>query len=293
MTRRKGVMSMALFGKILGELAQHRDELATVYLNVHGEPLIDPLVSSRIQRIAEHGLGPRIQIQTNGQYLNESTARALLDADIGQITLGFDGASKDVHEQHRAGCSYERVLDNVYRFLELRAGSPAATSLAIQYVRTAANEHEVEAAYAFWQRLLQPGRDWFFNTVSKAWATPRLDASPLILETTATTGAERVACPMLRESFNVLFDGRVPACCWDYDVAIVAGGLGDVGSATIADIWRGTQLDGLRRQHDRHDWRDLPRCATCTMTRRVDRPASSPGDATRFGVVREVEPLGT
>src|SRR6185503_3706091 len=91
------------------------------------------------------------------------------------------------------------------------------------------------------------------------------------------------------ESFNILFDGRVPVCCWDYNVDIVNGGLGNVCERTIGEIWQSEPLRLVRLQHSRLDFGALPRCAACTMVRVPEATAPYPGTRTRFGVVRPVE----
>jgi MoaA/NifB/PqqE/SkfB family radical SAM enzyme len=290
MQRPKGIMSGALFDKVFRELKENWQHVQTIFFNVDGEPLIDPKLPARLELVKTLGMGQKINMQTNGQYLHDKHARAILEAGIGQITLGFDGATKEVYEQHRVNCDYDRVLANTRAFVSLRKSLGAKTRIAIQYVRTHHNAHEVVAAYALWKEILDPDRDLFFNTTSRNWATPRLDQGDYIIETLQSSSQEKVACPMLAGSLNVLFDGRVPVCCWDYNVDIVPGGVGDANQHSLAEIWRGQLLEELRQKHARLEFSDLPRCAGCTMTRKYQVESAQPTTiATRFGVAHTLQ----
>jgi MoaA/NifB/PqqE/SkfB family radical SAM enzyme len=295
MTRPRGIMDMALFEKILAELDRQRQSVHTIFFNVEGEPLVDPLFTARLERVRHYALGSKIKMQTNAQFLGEQNARSILAADFGQITVGFDGATRETYERHRVNCSYERVLGNIRAFIRLRDELRGTTRVAIQYVRTPHNAHEVEPAIAMWSSILEPGRDCFFDTTSRNWATPALDRSGWVIETVESLGDARVPCPLLADSMNILYDGRVPVCCWDYNVDIVPGGIGDVRTQTLEEIWNASALAAVRQKHARLDFSELPRCAECTLTRpgKEARPATDVIAATRYGTIRRLTHAAT
>lgn len=291
MTRPRGVMDMSLFEKVLAEIDQHRDAVRAIFFNVEGEPLVDPKFVPRLELVGRYRLGSKINMQTNAQFLGEKNARAILAAEVAQITVGFDGATRETYEQHRVNCSYDRVLGNLRDFLRLRRELNGQTRVAIQYVRTPKNAHEVEAAIDLWSKILEPGFDRFFDTTSRNWATSRIDRSGWVIETLASVDEEVVPCPMLAESLNVMFDGRVPVCCWDYNVDMVAGGIGDARTQSLAEIWHGAALRRVREQHARLDFSALSRCAQCTLTRTPrEKPAAAENviATTRYGTIRRL-----
>lgn len=290
MTRPRGIMDMVLFEKILAELHHHGEDVQTIFFNVEGEPLVDPLFAERLERVHHHGLGRKVMMQTNAQFLGEKNARAILAADVGQITVGFDGATRETYERHRVNCNYDRVLDNLRTFIRLRNELGGNTRVAIQYVRTPHNAHEVDAAIAMWSTILEPGRDCFFDTTSRNWATTAIDRSGWVIETVDALGEERVPCPMLADSLNVMYDGRVPVCCWDYNVDMVPGGIGDARTHTLEEIWSGAALAAVRRKHAGLDFAELPRCAQCTLSRPAKESprAANVISATRYGTIRRL-----
>ena len=170
----KGLMSMRVFEKIVRELSAHRDRIDVIFLNVRGEPLLDPNFNSRLCMLKEYGLNDKISIQTNGQFLDKHKAEVILDNEIGQIVLGFDAASKRVYERHRINCDYETVLNNMRIFVELRNKAGSNVRVSIKYVYTHENQHEIRTAYKMWTKVLASRLDNFMLSPSGNWANSRI-----------------------------------------------------------------------------------------------------------------------
>lgn len=266
----KGVMSMRLFEKIVRELSAQRDRIDVIFLNVRGEPLLDPKFDSRLAMIKGYGLNDKISMQTNGQFLDRHKAEVVLNNKIGQIVLGFDAATKEVYEQHRINCNYETVLNNMYNFLELRQKVKSKVRVSIKYVCTHKNKHEIKTAYKMWSKMLISRLDSFMISPSENWANSKIDSNGYAIKTTHNSNKDRVPCPLLANSINVLYDGKVPACCWDYNLDISNGGMGDANDHQLAEIWFGKAFQNLRFKHANLDFTGLPRCAQCSQILEYD-----------------------
>jgi MoaA/NifB/PqqE/SkfB family radical SAM enzyme len=271
----KGVMSMRIFDKIVRELSAHRDGIDVIFLNVRGEPLLDPNFDSRLGMIKGYGLNDKISMQTNGQFLDMHKAQVILDNKIGQIVLGFDAASKGVYERHRINCDYETVLNNMRNFLELRDKAKSNVHVSIKYVYTHENQHEIKTAYKMWTKILMSRLDNFMISPSENWANSRIDSNGYAIKTTHNSNKDRVPCPLLVNSINVLYDGKVPACCWDYNLDISNGGMGDANDHQLSEIWDGKAFQNLRYKHANLDFEDLTRCAQCSQILKYDDSALS------------------
>jgi len=238
MTRSKGSMSMKLFKKIIIELKQYQRYIDTIYLNVCGEPLLDPDFVPRLDIIKESGLCDKVNIQTNGQFLTDYHTASILDANIGHLTLGFDGASEEVYKKHRVNCDYDLVIKNMKHFIDQRNRLNANTKVVIKFVETLDNRHETEAAHIMWDEILTPKIDLFTVSSSENWATERIDEGGIVLKTVKNSKRKHKPCPLIFETINIFHDGRVPVCCWDYNLDIV-GDVGDVNKQSLYDIWHG------------------------------------------------------
>jgi MoaA/NifB/PqqE/SkfB family radical SAM enzyme len=270
MHRKKGVMDMQLFEKVLEQLVEHRNRLGVVFLNVCGEPLLDPQVTRRLKLIGEADMGEFVNMQTNGQLLTQEYGEAILAARIDKVTLGFDGSSREVYEQHRVRCSYDRVLENTRRFLAARDQLRSDTRLVVKYVLTRENRHEEESARALWAQYLSLKKDRFVVTPSENWATACIDQGGQVLKTAGPPGGRLRHCPLLFYTMNILYDGSVPACCWDYNLDVAGGALGDANNDSLLEIWRGEAFEKLRERHRAGDFAGLERCKLCSV---IQEPA--------------------
>jgi radical SAM protein with 4Fe4S-binding SPASM domain len=77
-------------------------------------------------------------------------------------------------------------------------------------------------------------------------------------------GDYRYPCFSLWESFNINADGKVTACCMDWEQKLV---LGDFSRQTIAEIWKGDKLEEYRRLHVCNEIDRMPPCITCNYWR--------------------------
>src|SRR5215472_8241366 len=83
-----------------------------------GEPFMDPHIFDRIEFCARHTISTLIS--TNGTFLDEKTAARLLETPLEQITLSFDGATRESFEFYRKGAKFEKVRDNFVRFARMK-----------------------------------------------------------------------------------------------------------------------------------------------------------------------------
>jgi hypothetical protein len=231
------IMSDAHFERCVQEIASWPRMPNAIFLNMNGEPLQDPKIANRLATIRHAGLGPLVCIQTNGQFLDDGKSLAILDADIREIAIGFDGATKATYEAHRVRCDYERVLGNIRRFARLRDQRAAGTRITIKFVRTRKNDHEIAAAYRLFAGFLSADLDKFEDTLSVDWGDAG-DSDPLFYVGKITKGTAAQGCSIFNDQMIVLADGLLAACCWDYNLSVSAGGFGDVFASGLLDTWR-------------------------------------------------------
>lgn len=261
--RPPSTMEMSLFEKIIKEIASWGKKPETIYLNMDGEPFLDALVAERLKILKNVGLSPQVNIQTNAQFMTERISEALIEAGVGFLTIGFDGASKEVYEKHRVGCDYENVLRNIKSFVHTRDKKNGSTRVSIQYVRTKLNAHEVAAAYDFFSGILDPSKDSFFDTISRRWGGDKSDFKSILLDSEIQSGYPGY-CPSLDTQMIILVDGSVAACCWDYNLSVFDGPLGNVHEESLREVWEGERFMGLRRVIRKGTLEEKPgKCLSC------------------------------
>lgn len=272
--RPKTIMSMDLFNKIVVEMASWKKAPQVIYLNMHGEPLLDKKLEERLAVLEKFGLSGLVDLQTNGEFLSREISAALIKSRVNRLTLGFDGATQQTYESHRVGCHYERVLKSIADFVEERKRLRGATRLAIQYVRTKANAHEVAAAYQLFRHLLDPDLDCFQDQVSKNWASKDLEANGIIWEDRCKSD-NPIPCPMIDHQIIILADGAIAACCWDYNYSVFGEPLGNAREESLLAIFNGYNFRQLRTilQYDGPYYRPT-RCLSCYYLYDRDEPTA-------------------
>lgn len=241
------VMPQALFERLLEQIADWKRQPLGLQLNRNAELLQDPLLFDRLAGIKRSGLGGVTTLLSNAQLLGRPASEAILDAGIKDIMIGFDGASKEIYEGHRIRCDYDRVLNNIRQFAKLRDKGQHKTAILIRYVRTPRNDHEVIAAYKMLNEFLNPELDRFYDTLALDWSIgPAAEPSDLYFYPKTESSSKSTRCERLEVDINIHADGKVAACCLDYNLTIAQGGLGDVSQESILDVWHGARLSALR-----------------------------------------------
>jgi hypothetical protein len=75
------------------------------------------------------------------------------------------------------------------------------------------------------------------------------------------------SCLMTATSAVIDYRGRMKMCCCVYPESPGHAGyvIGDLHTATFADLWGSTRMDAYREAHARADWSLSPACAGCTQ----------------------------
>lgn len=77
-------------------------------------------------------------------FMDEKIAREMIELGVNCIWISMDGATKETYEKIKVGCSFDRAVNNIRRFLELKKelGSPIPT-LCFRFIVNKLNVHEM------------------------------------------------------------------------------------------------------------------------------------------------------
>lgn len=251
MKRRKGAMNMHLFEKVIDDAADLGIEL--VNLQFYGEPFIDKQFFDRVKYAKEKNL--TIKFSTNASLLTQSRAKLLIKYGVDEINLALDGFTKETYEEIRAGLSFERVLSNITRLIELKKEMESDVPfLRLNYVNLSENQHEARVFYSYWKDRVDEVivgyvRNWAGQKEVRGRDSPHLGSLP-----------EKNPCDSLWNEMVVLYDGRVALCCDDYDGKVI---MGDLSKQTILEVWCGKQFRAYREAHLKDERQTMLLCAQC------------------------------
>ncbi len=232
MTRQRGFMDPALAERAL----RGCKHLQYVYLYDWGEPLLHPELAGIIQMATR--LGHRTFMVTNGTLLTPSLSEEIIRAGLSTICFSIDGLD-DVYTSLR-GVDYRVLEQNLLGFLKMKEKHNPRLRVEINYVVSADTEHQVERFKSVW-----------------AGKVDYISFQPML--TYDEVRRVRPCRELWKGTLVVLWDGRVVACCVDYDGALQ---VGDATEQDITSILNSGEMIRLRADHGHGRFCSL--CSFCS-----------------------------
>ncbi|KKK86075.1 hypothetical protein LCGC14_2766870 [marine sediment metagenome] len=250
---KKGKMSNDLFNRIVKETALHSDWIETICLSRNGEPLLDNNISNKIIMLKENKI-KKVSFSTNASLLSEKKAIELLQTGLDEINFSIDGTTKETFESIRIGLNFEKVVNNCLRFIELRNQMKAKTSVRIRMVLQDDNKHERDDFINFWVPKVS-SIDSVYSKIMHSWGNQLDD-----YKQKKNPSIEPCISPW--STMIVHYDGKVPLCGCDFNNKHL---MGDLNSATIAEIWKSPDFKETRNLHIQGNRNNIELCTGCNI----------------------------
>jgi len=269
----KADMSGDVFERVVREAGSTAEHMMLIGL---GEPFMDPQIFERIEFCHRHSISTLLS--TNGTFLDQRVAERVLASPLEQITLSFDGASKESFEFYRKGAKFEKVRDNFVRFAEMKHARGSRLQVVVQMVRMERNAGEVADFVAFWRGV-------------KGVDQVRIKEDETnVMHPDAGHAADdwKYPCHYLwRGPMYVKQNGDIYPCCQSY--MLDGAPLGNIAEEALESIWNGTEMQRMRRAHTGGRAGEIDICARCCTT--IPHPALVAGSLLFHGkTVRRLLP---
>jgi len=256
--RPKGTMSEEIFSRVLDQAAEHGCHLRFI---LWGEPTLHPHWLDWMTRVVDRGLNAHFN--TNGSRITEDDMRRLVDSGVQSMKFSFQGVDQKSYREMRSTDYFEELLGKVQRLYEIRGAAPSP----FIHVSTTITYEGPELVRAFRDRVSA-----FTDKVTIGRTElGRFDASGASLSAEERALLEHMKqedklvrkhprCPEIFDKLSVYWDGRVTACCRDFDGVML---LGDIREQTLAEIWRSEKLSAYRQALARDEYDKFPLCRVC------------------------------
>jgi radical SAM protein with 4Fe4S-binding SPASM domain len=253
MKRKKGVMKVELFRKIIDEISL-RDKDARVWMVFFGEALLlkgkIPSIFDLIAYAKEKGLTD-VVLNSNGTLLDDDCAVKLIESGLDAIYIGIDAFNEETYSRIRVGGEFSKTVENTKNLLreKERLGS-SKPAVYVQFVEMEANRREKEGFIEFWKDLgavvkIRPMVSW---------------AGSVEAPNQTLDNDKRRPCYWAMQTMSITDTGKVVTCAVDLDARFVAG---DINNQTLLEAWNG-KLKELRRFHSSGSFSELPEnCRNC------------------------------
>ncbi len=249
-----GVMSLDLFKKVVDQCALLG--VSKISLHGFGEPLTDRIFPERVKYAKEKGI-PHVGTTSNGALMTKDLAEAVILAGLDQINFSLDAVSPEAYGKIRVGLPFKTVMENVREFIGLRNRLGRTKPLVtVDLIENQHNQGETKAFINRWQGIA----DLVNITTLHTWAgsyKEKVGSGQLHHQ---NRFIKREPCRFLWTDLVVNWDGRVSACCQDYEATMV---VGDLQTTPLKEVWQGDVLNHLRGIHLKGRMEEIPLCQIC------------------------------
>lgn len=232
-SRTRGYMDCLLLRKLVTELRAHQTPIRLIRW---GEPMLHPAFFNLLRDCKEFGIP--LHFNTNGLQFSPSNMTMLIVEEVDSIKVSMQGGDRDSYYKWRGVDFYNQLLNDVKEFVRLRGDRKKP----FIHVGTTLADGESSACF---KRDFGPVADMI--TIGKT-----LDLSQ-----------ERIPndCPEMWDKLSVDWDGKVTACCGDYDNFMTVGRFPE---QSLEDIWLNSkQLKAYREEFLKGPLRAMPLCKRC------------------------------
>jgi pyrroloquinoline quinone biosynthesis protein E len=270
--KRAADLSLAAFQRLIDEQVG----LVEIKLQGLGEPTLQ---RADYFAMVHYARAKHIWVRTTTNasllHLNDNY-RKMIDADVNELQISIDGASKQVYEAIRRGAHYQRVMSNV-ALINDYARKKGVDRTKMWTVVQQANLHELEALVdlaaelgfsnqVFSLELTDWGLAHWHTLNSAASVEQRLDMDFLLSlvergkargvrvwfwNTTAKYGTEtpEALCPWPFERAYISSDERVVPCCFIGNPDVAEIGAGGAEQSGFSSTWFGKDFQAFRQAH--------------------------------------------
>jgi radical SAM protein with 4Fe4S-binding SPASM domain len=201
--------------------------LPSVNIGGSGECMLHPDFFRICRSIMDHDI-IELRIISNGTRLTEEITEGLIDQQVHFLSISIDAASSQTYGQVRGKPEmYQKVVDNVNRFLTLRERRNSEfPMLRVTFVRQEKNNHELTSFIDLWASKadlvdIQTYSDFRTTDLKKGFC-----------------------CNQPWKRLAIYADGHVVPCCGFPGIVF---NLGNIHENSLQSIWASEQMRGLRQ----------------------------------------------
>lgn len=263
MRRMRGMMPTEVIDAIAENVKKYN--IAGVRFIRWGEPTMHPDYISIIKKVKK--AGALVHINTNGSLLDEDQIRKLLDIHLDSIKFSFQGADKGTYDEMRKGGDYNRLLEIIRKFHEMR-GNRLYPYIQITTTLTGETVSQIES----FKSDISGYCDYYNIGYTKL---NHLNIDQMEVDDSEKENIRKLYeqeknnhkyLPVCIEAFDKLsinWNGDVTLCCSDYDNFMTVGNILD---NDLKQIFNSKAADMYREVIANMQYGRIKCCSTCFET---------------------------
>ena len=235
------IMDFDLYQKIIDDLCDMPEQIKTLRLYAHGEPLLNPKFPEMVLYAKESGRFGQVDTTTNGSLLRPTLNNQIIKAGLDKVFVSVPAVYTPAY------------VKNVKHFYD------NSRDKCQVYVKTIGDNMNEEARVRFWKDFGDISDRIFIEHLINCWPNFGSAEDPAV----GIYGNEITdvsICAYLFYSLAINSDGSVSACFLDYPHKMI---LGNLNNESFKSIWNGQQLKDLRIMHLKGERHKHPFCSNC------------------------------
>jgi radical SAM protein with 4Fe4S-binding SPASM domain len=248
-TRPTGNLSLENFRKMIDELSPH-----LVYLTLYfqGEPFLNRHFAEMVRYAKSHNI--YVATSTNGHFLDEETAKLLINSGLDRLIISIDGTEQQTYEKYRRGGNIEIVKQGIANlFAEKKKAGRKNPLVELQFLVTGYNEHQIPDIKSFAREVKADKL-----TFKSAQVYSFEEGNTLIPSAEKYSRYRQTAdgkwqiksrlpnrCHRLWRAPVITWDGKVIPCCFDKDAEHVMSNLYE---QSFRKIWKSPEYRAFREK---------------------------------------------
>jgi len=257
-TRPRGYMEDSTFERILEQVTLHKTPVRIIGW---GEPTLHKKLVEYCRRMHENGV--LVHMNTNGRLLTPEMMDKLLDIPIDSVKFSFQGIDVRSYKEMRSIDYFDQLLGKV-KLLYDKRGDRELPFIHVSTTVTYETKEQIKAFQEFTKTcvdLVTVGKTVFeridLDKVNISKGKKDLLATLMEQQSLIKVHPE---CPEVYDKLSVNWDGKITACCADYDDVML---IGDINKETLLDAWNSKRMSGYRKVLAEGGHDKLPLCKDC------------------------------
>ncbi|MBD3197691.1 MAG: radical SAM protein [Candidatus Lokiarchaeota archaeon] len=273
MSRKQGIMEFKTFQKLLNDV---KDFVLVFYLNFAGEPFLNPHLFKMVDEATKHNI--LSLVDTNATLLTDERIREILDSELNILIINVDHIKKDHFENFRKGAKFESTMQGIKKLCEIKKKEKRFFPLVMaEIIVSRENEQHLQDIYDYAINELGVNGAWFKSLCFplhskgfrddhniKALVDKYLPLKSSVKRYNYINGDLQLINPKefcdWEHKSLIMWDGRVSACCYDYDGAYT---FGNINNRSFLDIWNSKKYRYYREKMIKN--KKLSICERCSI----------------------------
>jgi len=262
--KRRRHMTLKEFRSIIDDMERY---LLFAVLWDWGEPFMNPELPEMIRYASAHDV--RTATCTNGHFLqDEAYVERILNSGLSTLVVAIDSLNEEYYLRHRTGGDLAKAVSGLEKLVELKKRVNSKTLIDLRMVVMKDNEKELPEMIGFARKIRVD--KFTVKTVNPGCGVTSMDGDGIPENPECR---QEAGCTKVWKMANVLANGDVVPCCYDFSAEMK---VGNINEKPLTRIWNGPEYRELRKNIFFKKKRNL-KCRVCTVSYPLAVGARFPG----------------